>query len=116
MIKNSDYSLDSLFQNKEEHVLKIYEMLIKDIQTYAEPMIEVKKTSLHIVKKRAFLGVHPKKKWIDLNIVSDHPLTHEQLTKTEQISKNRYHNSIRIHHVDDIDQELLDLIKEAYQM
>ncbi|WP_413473747.1 DUF5655 domain-containing protein [Streptococcus parauberis] len=49
-------------------------------------------------------------------MVSDHPLSHSRLRKTEQISKKRYHNAIRLHHVEDIDDQLLALIKEAFHM
>lgn len=116
MVMNQDYAMDSLFQNKEDHVLEIYQTILENIQTYGQPIIEIKKTSLHLVKKLAFLGVHPKKKRLDLNIVSDHLLSHSRLRKTEQISKKRYHNAIRLHHVEDIDDQLLALIKEAFHM
>lgn len=116
MVENENYSFETLFENKEEQVLTCYKAIIQNIETYAEPIIEVKKTTLHIIKKRAFLGVHPMKKWLDLNIVSDHPLSYSKLMKSEQISKNRYHNKVRLYSVEEIDKQLLDLIKDAYQM
>lgn len=79
MVENENYSFETLFENKEEQVLTCYKAIIQNIETYAEPIIEVKKTTLHIIKKRAFLGVHPMKKWLDLNIVSDHPLSYSKL-------------------------------------
>ncbi len=60
MVMNQDYAMDSLFQNNEDHVLEIYQTILENIQTYGQPIIEIKKTSLHLVKKTCFSRSSPK--------------------------------------------------------
>jgi hypothetical protein len=36
------------------------------------------------------------------------------LTKTEQVSKNRFHNELKLNSPDEIDEELLGWLKDAY--
>lgn len=103
-----------LFDNKEATVLDIWKNLLQSISQMGDFTIEVKKTNLHLVKETAFLGVHPKKKWLDLNIVSKEPIDHPLLTKVDQVSKNRYHNNVRLYQLSDVDKSLILLIKDAY--
>lgn len=76
--------------------------------------IEVKKTSLHITHGSAFLGIHPKKNWLDLNIVLNHELKDPLVRKNEQVSKFRWHNEVRLSRSTDIDPSLINAIQEAY--
>jgi hypothetical protein len=36
------------------------------------------------------------------------------LTKTEQVSKNRFHNELKLNSPDEIDEELLGWLKDAH--
>ncbi|MGS2777803.1 DUF5655 domain-containing protein [Robertmurraya sp. GLU-23] len=78
--------------------------------------IGFKKTSIHLLNKSSFGGVHPKKKWLDFNLVTNHQIEHEKITKIEQVSKNRFHNYFRFHSEEELDQKFLILLKESYQL
>jgi hypothetical protein len=78
--------------------------------------VEPKKTSIHVNRAAAFLGVHPKKKWLDLNVVTDAPIKSPKVRKTEQVSKNRHHNLVRVASADDMTPELFGWIKHAYEL
>ncbi|MGL5042507.1 MAG: DUF5655 domain-containing protein [Culicoidibacterales bacterium] len=106
--------VEYLFRGKQEQVFILYELLVVKMAEIGDFMIEPKKTCLHIVKNAAFLGIHPKNKWLDINIVSNVALEHPMLIKVEQVSKNRFHNSLRLERETDINSELITLIKEAY--
>lgn len=108
----SDYK--QLFDNKEEEVLAIFSTLLDFLHDLGPFDIEVKKTSLHLVKEKAFLGVHPKKKWLDLNIVSNQAIDHPLITKNEQVSKNRWHNNLRLSSVEEVDDTVKNLLQAAY--
>ncbi|MDP4087191.1 MAG: DUF5655 domain-containing protein, partial [Bacillota bacterium] len=69
-----------------------------------------------LLNKSSFGGVHPKKKWLDFNLVTNHQIEHGKITKIEQASKNRFHNNFRFHSVDELNQEFLVLLKESYQL
>ncbi|MBM7692232.1 hypothetical protein JOC77_001659 [Peribacillus deserti] len=109
-------SEDELFSNKASNVYGIYLKILDLLKEIGPFEIEFKKTSIHLLNKSSFGGVHPKKKWLDLNLVTNHQIEHEKITKIEQVSKNRLHNNFRFYSVDDLDQEFLALLKESYQL
>ncbi len=65
---------------------------------------------------KAFGGVHPKKHWLDFNLVSVKPLNDKRITKVEQVSKNRYHNNFRFTAVNEIDKNFVSLLKQSYEL
>ncbi|MEH7451924.1 DUF5655 domain-containing protein [Gottfriedia acidiceleris] len=109
-------SEDELFSNKASNVYEIYSKILDLLKEIGAFKIEFKKTSIHLLNKFSFGGVHPKKKWLDFNLVTNHQIEHEKITKIEQVSKNRFHNNFRFHSVDDLNQEFLVLLKESYQL
>lgn len=108
--------IDVLFSNKNKNVIEIYHKIIDILDSIGEYEIEAKKTSIHIKRKSAFLGINPKKKWIDINIVTDHPLEYEKITKVEQVSKHRFHNNLRMMDSSELNSDVTVLIREAYHL
>lgn len=108
----SDYQ--PLLVNKEKTVSELLETILSILEQFGPYQIEVKKTSLHLVKEKAFLGIHPKKKWLDINIVSNQAIDHSLITKNEHISKNRWHNNLRLSSVEEVDDTLKKLPQAAY--
>ncbi|MCA9388427.1 DNA replication protein DnaC [Candidatus Berkelbacteria bacterium] len=96
--------------------LLIYETLLEYLNTLGEYSVEKKKSSLHIVKDRAFLGVHPRSNGLLLNIVTAEPIVNRMIRKTEQVSANRYHNELLITDKDEINGSLKKLISKAYEL
>ncbi len=103
-----------LFAKSDPQVWESYHLLAEALKTLGPFTVEVKKTSLHLVTKSAFVGIHPKKKWLDLNIVLDYPLQSDRVRKTEQVSKSRYHNEIRLTQLGDVNTELITWLHQAY--
>jgi hypothetical protein len=102
----SDEQVQQLFNN-------LIAYLESEIKQYT---IEEKTTSLHIVAKSAFLGVHFQKSALKLNIVLDHPVVSKKNVKVEQVSASRYHNEFKLDSVEEFDQEMKDLIMQAYKL
>ncbi|MEH6939359.1 DUF5655 domain-containing protein [Bacillus sp. JJ664] len=109
-------SEDELFSNKASNVNEIYSKILDLLKEIGPFKIEFKKTSIHLLNKSSFGGIHPKKKWLDFNLVTNHHIDHEKINKIEQVSKNRFHNNFRFHSVEDLNQEFLVLLKESYQL
>lgn len=107
---------DEYLTNKNPILEDILEKLLEVLDTVTDGQytIEKKKSSLHIVAKSAFLGVHFMKDKIRLNIVLDHELKHQFLNKSEKVSANRFHNEIDIDNPDQLDKELEKVINSAY--
>jgi hypothetical protein len=104
------------FENKPE-ANSLYEQLITKLLQLGPIEPEIKKTSVHVVipGRSAFLGVHPRRDHLQLNIVLDHPLENLRALKVEQVSKNRYHNLVKVEKRADLDEELMGWLAEAYR-
>ena len=63
-----------------------------------------------------FASVHPRKSYVYLNIRSDYPIASPRIAKTEQVSKNRFHNELKLTSPGEIDEELLGWLQDAYAL
>ena len=77
---------------------------------------EEKKTSIHVVHGRAFVGVHPRATGLVLQIVTDAPIRSRRVTKVEQTSARRFHNTVKLEDAADVDRELLGWIARAHAL
>ena len=97
-------------------VKTLYRHLLKKLEALGNIRVEERKTSVHLVNRVAFAGVHPRKNSFILNIVSDSPIKSERINKTEQVSKSRFHNELKVQRLEDIDNELLQWLRRAYEL
>ena len=97
-------------------MLAIYTRLLETLRTLGPVKEEPKKTSIHLVHNSGFAGAHPRKSYLYLNLRTDYPIDSPRITKTEQVSKNRFHNELKLSYLDEIDEELLGWLKDAYAL
>src|SRR5438105_12855895 len=105
---------DALFIGKDENVQSTYHRLVEVLHTLGPFQEEPKKTSIHLVHTVGFAGVHPRKSYLILNLRTASPLENPRITRSEQVSKNRFHNEVKLASPGDIDEELLGWLREAY--
>jgi hypothetical protein len=79
-------------------------------------VVEPKKTSLHITRGRAFLGVHPRSGGLLLNVVTTDALDSPRIRSTEQVSARRVHNEVLLTGPGEVDDEVREWIRCAYQI
>jgi len=106
--------LDKIAANEASK--KVYAALLRSLQGMGPFRMEPKATSLHVVNGRAFLGLHYRKDGLLLNVVLDRPLKSARLTKSEQVSRSRYHHEVLIRDPSDLDEQLLGWIGEAHRL
>ncbi|HEX8901350.1 DUF5655 domain-containing protein [Vitreimonas sp.] len=105
---------DALFSNKAPVVRAIYKKLLASLKRQAVTFeVDAKKTSLHLTHGTAFAGVHPKKNWLDLTIRLEKPLAGPRIRKSEQVSRNRWHNEVRLTSEADVDGQLIGWLVTA---
>src|SRR5690349_2783470 len=94
-----------------------YSFLVEALGVLGPYRMEEKKTSLHVVAgKAAFLGVHPRKEGLRLNLVLARRLEGDRIVKSEQVSKSRFHNELDLPAGTPIDPELAEWLREAYKL
>ncbi len=107
---------DVLFLGKDQKVQSTYKCLLEALHTLGPFQEEPKKTSIHLVRTVGFAGVHPRKSYLILNLRTDSVLESPRIFKSERVSKNRFHNEVKLTSPNDIDEELLGWLKEAYTL
>ncbi len=95
---------------------ELYRDLIKATRTMGPYEEELKKTSVHLVRASAFAGVQFRRQYLLITIKSDGPIKSQRVTKSEQVSKNRWHSVVRLSSNADIDSQLLLWLRAAYDL
>ena len=93
----------------------LYQALLEQLTTVGPYQVETKKTSLHVLRGTAFLGIHPRADGLLLNIVTDAPLDSPRVRKSEQVSRNRCHNEVLLTSPEELDPELTGWLVKAYE-
>jgi Domain of unknown function (DUF5655) len=94
----------------------LYRGLLDVLRPLGSFQEEMKKTSVHLVRRSAFAGVRMRREHLIVTIKSERPITSARIAKVEQVSKNRWHNEIRVSTDADFDPELLTWLKGAYSL
>ena len=106
----------SLFAGKDPLVSAIYERVLDELRGIGPFEEQPKKTSIHLARTTGFAGVHPRKSTLVLNLRLDRALAGPRILKAEKVSRNRYHNEVRLASPDEVDAELAAWLREAYEL
>ncbi len=94
---------------------ELYKQLVAAIKPLG-PLREETKTSVHLVRKSAFAGVHPRKERLNRTIKAAQPIRSPRIYRSEQVSKSRWHHEVKISSSQELDRELLSWLREAYDL
>jgi hypothetical protein len=78
--------------------------------------VERKKSSIHITRERAFVGIHPKKSYLGINVVLDRAQAAPPASKVEKVSANRFHHYYKITSKKELNRSFAQLLQEAYDL
>lgn len=95
---------------------QLYRELLAALGPLGGFRVEVKKTSIHLVRGSAFAGVHPRKQHLILTVKAEKPVRSARVAKAEQVSKSRWHLDVKIASAADIDAELVGWLRQAYEL
>ena len=94
----------------------VYSRLLKAVGRFGPVLEERGDRSVLLRSRGGFVGVHPKRDGLDLQIVTDHVIRAARVGKIDRVSASRFHVHIRIASPADIDAELLGWLREAYDL
>ena len=95
---------------------QLYRSLLTAVRPIGSFKEERKKTSVHLARGSAFVGVHFRQQYIIVTIKSERAIKSPRVIKGEQVSRNRWHNEVRVATDTDFDQELVAWMKAAYDL
>jgi hypothetical protein len=94
----------------------LYEELLRAVAPFGPFEIEVKKSSIHLVRSSAFAGVHLRKQYLLITIKAAASIPSGRIIRTEQVSTNRWDLDVKVSIAGDFDAELTGWLREAYEI
>jgi hypothetical protein len=94
----------------------VYGALLDQISALDGCELQEKASSFHVAHGRAFLGIHPRRGGILVNIVLERQLESDRVHRAERVSANRWHNEVILNDPSEIDAEVLAWIREGYAL
>lgn len=108
--------VETVFAGKAPEAIATYRALATALNSFGPYVEEPKTASIHLARKSAFAGVHPRKAAILLVIRTAAPIDSPRIRKLERVSANRWHNEILLTAPSEIDAELLGWLRGAYDL
>lgn len=71
---------------------------------------------IHLVGRYDFLAVLPRKKRLEIRFVLERELANPRVQRSARISKALYKHSVDVRTAEDVDEELLGWLREAYHL
>lgn len=109
-------TIESHFEDKDPALKAAYDSLITALKTFGPINESPKQTSIHLEKNSGFAGVHPRKSAFNLEFRTDYKIDDPRITRTQQLSTRRFEHTVKIQTPDDVDEQLLKWLKDAYDL
>ena len=110
------HTVDALFAGKESGVRRIYDRLLTEARTVGPFEEDPKKTSIHLARGTAFAGIATRKAYLLLTLRTTSRIDSPRVVQTEQVSKSRWHNVVKIASEAEVDAELRGWLQSAYTL
>jgi hypothetical protein len=95
---------------------RVYARLLKEARRLGPVVEERGERSVLLRSRGGFVGVHPKRDFLDLQIVTDHVIRAARVTKVDRVSARRFHVHVRVLEEKDVDEQLIEWLREAYDL
>ena len=100
----------------DEQVQEIAARLVDGLRGLPGWHAEGKDVGLAFKRASAFAELQPKRRWSDLWLFHTHAVASPRVHRSVRMSANRYATVVRLVAPDDVDDEVLDLLLEAYDV
>jgi hypothetical protein len=112
----SENAVERVFARSEPDVRALADALIDRAGALPDVTVDPKGTCIHLNRRVAFAGLHPRKRAVLLNLRTSAPIGSGRIRKVERASANRYHNELLLASAEDFDDELMGWIAEAHAL
>jgi Domain of unknown function (DUF5655) len=104
------------FAKSEPSVRATYTAILRAARALGRVREEPKKTSIHLVREKAFAGIATRRNGLTLTLKAQRRIAHPRVHRAEQASANRWHVEVRLAEPAEVDAELAGWIKQAYEL
>jgi Domain of unknown function (DUF5655) len=108
------YSLEAHFTGKESIVRELYDHLYKTLQQFGPVTAFPVKSRIVFQAEVQFAAAVPRKSWLDGYLWLKRQASHPRIHKVEMGIFRDYGHIFRLTQPDDLNEDLIDLMHEAY--
>jgi hypothetical protein len=108
------YSLEDHFAGKEPDVRELYDFLFNRLKQFGPVRAFPVKTRIIFQAEVQFAAAIPRKRWLDGYLWIRRQAAHPRIGKIEMGIFRDYGHLFRLSRADDLDEDLLNLLHEAY--
>ena len=108
------YSIEGHFQGKAPYLKEIFDYLLEKLQCFGTVRVDAVKSSINLAGKSHFGGIHVLKESLNLGFLLTKRLDNKRVFRIENVGENRYGHHVKLTGKDDINEELLGWLKQAY--
>ena len=109
-----DFNIEQIFEKYPETFV-LFKILKDKILKFGEVKIYPVKNAVMFAVNSTFLAVKPHKSYLVLEFTSKNNYTEFPIEKSARISKTRFFHLVKIDSSENIDQQLINWLYEAYQ-
>lgn len=107
-------SLEVYFSSGPERERPIFDAVMAHMSTVGAVHVEPVSVGIFLKRDRQFAQLRPMQRWVALSFSLARPVRHRRITKKVVRYGGRYYHVANIRSPEDLDQELLEWLTEAY--
>ena len=104
------------FAKASPSVRSTYDAILVAARSFGSVVEDPKKTSIHLVREKAFAGVAVRQQFLTLTLKATYAIKSRRVRRAEQASANRWHLEIPLASPQEVDRELRDWLHAAYEL
>jgi len=108
--------VDGHFKGKPASLRRIYNALVKELSKFGTFRADAVKTSINLIHRYHFGSVTVQDEALRVGFVSDVRARSERIVQTQELGPERVGHSVRLESTADVDAELLDWLRRAYEL
>lgn len=105
----------ALTEDLSEDLQEAYERLRATVVEFGDQRIYASHHSIMFARSSCYFFVRPKKSFLEVVVFLGRALKSPQVKRTEEASKSKVANFIRITHRDEVEPPFTDWLREAYE-
>jgi len=109
----AEEAVDRVFARSEPQVRALAGALIRRLGQWQSVRVDAKGGSIHLCRKSAFAGLHPRRSALLLNLRTSEPIESGRVRRVERVSANRFHNELLLAAPEELDDELFAWLADA---
>ncbi len=107
-------SLQDHFKGKSKELKKIFDCLIREIDSFGRVYVDVVKSAINLGTKYHFAMLYIRKDSIKVEFELDRIIKDVRISKVNKITSHKYLHYVILKEKDDIDKPLIDWLRKAY--